>query len=204
MKTLWLSVVGLLGLLALTPVATAADDYSYANPDAVLVRHIDLNLTAEFQLKQLLGTAVLDFERKRSDADSLVLDTRDLLILSVELGADGNWQDASYELGKADPIRGAALTIGLTAEASQVRINYATSPQATGLQWLDGPQTAGGVHPYLYSQAQPIHARTFIPLQDTPAVRVTYRATIFTPPQLRAVMRAGHNPPAPKNGVDPF
>jgi leukotriene-A4 hydrolase len=204
MKTLCLSVLGLLGLLALSPLAIAADDYSYANPDAVLVRHIDLNLTAEFQLKQLLGTAVLDFQRKRSDADSLVLDTRDLLIISVELGTDGSWQDVPFKLGKADPIRGAALTIGLTAQANQVRINYATSPQASGLQWLDGPQTAGGVHPYLYSQAQPIHARTFIPLQDTPAVRVTYRATIFTPPQLRAVMSAGNNPRAPKNGVYQF
>lgn len=36
----------------------------------------------------------------------------------------------------------------------KIQINYETSPDATALQWLTAEQTAGGVHPYLFSQCQ--------------------------------------------------
>src|SRR5262249_40660100 len=57
-------------------------------------------------------------------------------------------------------------------------------------QWLEPEQTAGGKAPFLYSQCQAIHARSVVPLQDTPRLRITYDATFSVPSGLRSLMAA--------------
>ncbi len=100
----------------------------------------------------------------------------------------------THRLDAATPAFGSALHIAMPAGADRVRVTYATSPSARGLQWLAPSQTAGKKQPFLFSQAQAIQARSFIPLQDTPGVRMTYDATIRTPKDLVAVMAAEMEP----------
>ncbi len=167
------------------------DKFTYANYDEVRLTHIDLNLDVNFEAKVLDGIATLDFERVKEDADVLVLDTKDLLIKSVRLFAGGEAEaPTDYVMGEADKMMGEKLTIPLTEKTDQVLISYRTSPKAEGLQWLSPAQTAGKKKPYLFSQAQAINARTIAPLQDTPAVRLTYSATLRVPEGLRPLMSA--------------
>jgi len=177
------------------------DGHSFANPDEVVVRHIDLDWDVRFDRRTLDGSATLHVERVVEGAGALRLDTRELSITAVELSDDGaDWTQTSFTLGDADPILGAPLEVTLSGAATLVRIAYTTSPGASGVQWLEPAQTAGKTHPFMFTQSQAIHARSWIPLQDTPGVRVTYTATVRTPHALRAVMSAAHDTETPLDG----
>lgn len=177
-------------LLMALPAAAVEDVHSFGNPDEVQVTHVALDLDVDFERKVLEGTATLDLKRNKEDADKVVLDSRALEFSKVEVSSSGEWQTAKWHLG--DPVGdlGQPLTVQLPEGADKVRIHYRTSPEASGLQWLTPEQTADKKTPFLFSQAQAIHARSFVPLQDSPAVRVTYEATIRTPKNLLAVMSA--------------
>jgi leukotriene-A4 hydrolase len=177
------------------------DQHSRSNPQQVRVRHLALDLDVDFDRKILQGTAVLDLDRLDPAAAELCLDTRALDIASAESAdGDGSWVSARHALEAPDPILGAGLLITLPPRADRVRVRYATRPEASGLQWLGPLQTAGRRLPFLFSQSQAIHARSWIPIQDTPGVRVTYDATVRTPPELRAVMSAAGNSTGPRGG----
>jgi leukotriene A-4 hydrolase/aminopeptidase len=172
----------------------AHDAHSYSNPEQVRVRHIDLNLDVLFDRKVLKGYTILAIERTQPGADTLKLDTRDLKITNVSASNDGaGFAPVQFTLGDADKILGAPLTVQLPPRATKVSIEYETSPNASGVQWLDPAQTAGKKYPYVFTQSEAIHARSWIPLQDSPGVRATYSATIRTPKELRAVMSAAHS-----------
>jgi aminopeptidase N len=153
---------------------------------------VSLDLSVDFPGKTLRGVAVLRFDPVGAASPTqLVLDTRALEIRSAASSVDGvDFAPAEFELKPADPILGSALAVQLPQGAKCVRIEYETSPGASGLQWLDAAQTAGKQHPFLFTQSQAIHARSWIPLQDSPAVRVTYEAVIRVAEPLRAVMSA--------------
>ena len=181
------------------------DLHSYANSDEIRVTHVELDLDVRFDERRLRGSAMLSFERLQEGADTLVLDTRDLTITAVESWSPtGGFDAATYSLAAADPVLGAPLTIVLPPQATRARVTYETSPGASGLQWLTPEQTAGREHPFMFTQSQAIHARSWIPLQDSPAVRVTYGARIRTPEGLRAVMSAANDPDAPADGDHRF
>lgn len=204
-----LVIFGAFSILACSPtppgavpesVAEAEDLHTFSNPGEVQVRHLSLDLTADFENKQLFGTATLEFSRLRGGRP-MILDTRALRIEKVEVSADGHgFRETEFRLGEEDPILGAPLEIELPLSSGYVRIRYRTTKGATALQWLEPEQTAGKRHPFLYTQSEPIHARSWIPLQDTPAVKFPYAARIRTPKGLRAVMSAGNRPDAPADG----
>src|SRR6266446_5754627 len=166
------------------------DPHSYADTAQPQTRSIDLTRRADFDRRVLEGEIALHF--RAPGCGPLDLDTRELRIDAVTL-VDGT--PLPHELFAPEPILGARLRIDLPPGTAGVRVRYATSPAATALQWLEPSQTMGG-QPFLFSQAQPIHARSLAPLQDTPRIRITVGTARFTVPSpLRALMAAAAKGP---------
>ncbi len=194
MKEACLLLVAFVFGLAVVDARAEPDPHSYAEPDTVAVRALDLELDVDFARQQLSGTAELALDWRDPLAHSLVLDTRDLAIESIQgITADGATVDLAYTLDPRDPIFGSALRIDTKTAVPNVRIRYHTSPQASGLQWMTPAQTASGKQPFMFSQSQAIHARSWVPLQDTPSVRFTYTAHVTAPKALRVVMSADND-----------
>ena len=165
---------------------TVRDPHSFARPDEVAVEHLVLDLAVDFGQRQLTGRASLRLHNK-TGADRVVLDTRDLEIRRVTL--DDGKTEARYKLGDEVKLLGRPLEVEIAPTTRWVNIDYATKPAAAALQWLT-PEQAGSSYPFLYTQSESILARTWVPCQDTPGVRMTYEATIHAPRELMAVMSA--------------
>jgi aminopeptidase N len=147
---------------------------------------VALDLAADFDARRLSGTARLTIVRQ-AGVSHVALDTRDLDILGVSDPAGGA---LAYTLGDPDPILGRALNVQLPVAGGDVIVRYRTDPNAAALQWLSPAQTAGKVHPFLFSQGEAILTRTWIPTQDSPGIRQTYEARVAVPSPLSAVMSA--------------
>ena len=177
-----------------------SDEHSYAQPDKVRIGHLALDLAIDFDKRELAGTATYDLQWQDEAQRDLVLDTRDLTIAKVE-ARNGNrrWREVEHVLAARDERFGSKLTITLPRQFAQVRITYRTSPQASGLQWLAPTMTTSG-KPFMFSQSQAIHARSWVPLQDTPSVRFTYDAHVKAPADTMVLMSADNDPAAPRDG----
>ncbi len=184
----------------------ARDYFTYANTDEFLTQHVSLDLDVDFESRSLRGSVILQMQVKDDSAEVLILDTRDITIKSVTFIDDaGAAKNANYALGEHDDSMGSPLIIMAPDDIERgsevrVRVEYETSPDTSALQWLPAELTAGGKHPMMFSQSQSVHARSWVPLQDTPAVRITYDAVIRTPGELLAVMSANNDPLTPRQG----
>ena len=185
-------------------VMTDRDEHSYAEPDKVVIDDLALDLALDFEAKTLSGTATYALQWKDAGATQLVLDTRDLAIERVDAQVDGAWQPLQFALDPADAVLGSRLAIEAPQQPAKVRVTYRTSPGASGLQWLTPEMTEGGQLPFMFSQSQQIHARSWVPLQDTPQVRYTYSARITTRPDVMVLMSADNDPAAIRDGEYTF
>jgi len=166
------------------------DPSSYSRPDQVKTTHIHLNWDIDFEKKILTGECVLSLEKVDDAATSLLLDCKKLNISSAKLDSTG--EDLTFKID-GDIGYGSRLEVQLPTgcpKSFKVVFQYSTTSECTALEWLTPEQTAGGTHPYVFSQCQAIHCRSMVPCQDTPSVKATYSATVTAPDNITVLMSA--------------
>ncbi len=167
----------------------AEEPHSFAQPNDAVITHLNLDIDVNFDTQVITGTATYDITN--NGAKEIILDAKYLDI--SEATADG--KKTTFILGEMDEQLGQPLTIAITESTKKIAITYKTTDKTEALQWLNAQQTADKKHPFLFTQGQAILTRTWIPIQDSPQIRITYNATVKVPKDLMAVMSA-ENPKA--------
>lgn len=178
----------------------AADPHSFSIPDHARVKHLNWKATVDFDNKVIHATATWEIEHK-SDADLIIFDTKGLDIKKI---SSENGSSLEFRKAESDSLLGEALAVLISRDTKKVIIDYSTTANAEALQWLSPEQTAGKKHPFLFTQSQAILARSWVPCQDSPAVRFTYDAEIHVPAQLIALMSASNPQERNSNGTYKF
>ncbi|EIW81415.1 leukotriene-A4 hydrolase [Coniophora puteana RWD-64-598 SS2] len=173
------------------------DPTTFSNYWQIATEHIDFSWSVDFQKRVITGSAVHKLKVKDDGVKEVIFDVLALDVHSVEVNENPTTEakepclvlssqlDAlslQYEIKHNDKVMGSALHIPLSVPAVgsvvEVKIAYSTTKDCTALQWLEKEQTQGKKFPFLFSQCQPIHARSLAPVQDTPSVKLTYTAEV--------------------------
>ena len=176
------------------------DRHTLSNYKDLPIVNTHLELSVNFQERKLKGSVTHEFEANRKN-NLLKLDTKYLKIDSIQ---DGDGNTLEYSLGEFDELLGSPLSVNLNPKSNSVVIFYKTTKKSEALDWLVPNQTAGKTFPFMYTQGQSIFTRSWIPIQDTPGIRITYSAKIKTPKNMMAVMSAANPQEMDTNNVYSF
>ncbi|MDB4533980.1 M1 family metallopeptidase [Vicingaceae bacterium] len=176
----------------------AEELHSFAQPNNAVITHLDLNIDVNFDTQVISGTATYNIAN--NGASEIILDAKYLDISEVK--ADG--EKTTFTLGKLDEVLGQPLTIAIKENTKKIAITYKTTAKTEALQWLNAQQTADKTNPFLFTQGQAILTRTWIPIQDSPQIRITYNATVKVPSDLMAVMSAENPTKKAADGIYHF
>lgn len=163
---------------------TIQDPTTYADLSQGKIKHIDFFIKADFAEHILDIEATYQLQEPISGTlflDSYKIDLKQALV---------NDRALAWTFDAEDEVVGQRLQLMGFDNDSSFKLIFRTSPEARALQWMSASQTAGGKHPFLYSQCQATHARSIFPCQDAPSVKFTYSAEMEVPSVLRAVMAA--------------
>lgn len=186
-------------VVELTESNKTSDNQTFADINKARIKHLSLDIETDFENQIIKGSAQYTFAN--NNAKEIILDTEKLTIDSVLLA---NGKKTSFHLGQQHEIKGQPLHIKVSPTDTMVKVYYKTSKEANALQWLSPEQTHDKKYPFLLTQGQAILTRSYIPIQDTPSIRITYDAKVKVPTDLMALMSAINPKERTADGVYTF
>ncbi|RPD70849.1 leukotriene A4 hydrolase N-terminal domain-containing protein, partial [Lentinus tigrinus ALCF2SS1-7] len=179
------------------------DPSTQANWQEVASEHVDFDWTTDFTKKTISGSATHLLRLKKDDVKEVIFDTVALDVTKVIVED----RPGNFELGPNHAVMGSPLRILLppsrkVGDQLRVQIFYSTTKDCTAVQWLGKEQTQGKTFPFMFSQCQPIYARSMAPLQDSSSVKITYAAKVASvlPVLLSATVRVSPPSDSPAHG----
>lgn len=168
--------------------STIIDLHTLSNYKRVSTSHLHLDIEVDFSKKTISGSVKHEILNPNNE-DKFILDTKNLSVKHVELD---NGKPANFSFGDYDELLGTPLIVDIDPTVKQVTIHYKTTDRTEALDWLMPAQTDGKQSPFMYTQGQSIFTRSWIPIQDTPGLRITYSANVKVPSGMLAVMSASN------------
>ncbi|KAI0825316.1 peptidase family M1-domain-containing protein [Trametes gibbosa] len=179
-----------------------SDPTTQTNWQDVASEHADFDWSVDFDKQTISGSVTHTLVWKKADVRQAIFDTQHLDVQKVTVED----RPGDFSLGANHEVMGAPLKVVLPSnravgDKTRVQIFYSTSQDCTALQWLDKEQTQGKTFPFMFSQCQPIYARSLAPLQDSPSVKITYTAKVKSVlPALLSAIRV--SPPSARPAHD--
>lgn len=155
---------------------------------------MSFNLSVDMKNKSISGT--VDHQMKSlKQMNRVILDMQGVEIKDVNLVDNGTLTSLSFDKSTPDQDIGSSLEIALpeaydAGKEFTIRVNYTTLKDSKALNWVEANEQNGQDYPLMFTQCQPIDCRSFAPMQDTIAIKITYDATIITPEGMQAKMSA--------------
>ena len=174
------------------------DISSYANFNEILQKEVDLDVSIDFDKKQMIGKMDIKYEILSSEIPKIILDLKGPEIVSIEYIEKDEEEDdllnipLTYEIYRenkyADSL-GTPLIISLEnieknsseqykkiseSKNLTIRIKFITTEKCNGIQFLTKEQTYTKKYPFMFTQCESIQCRSLFPVQDSPSVKSIY------------------------------
>ena len=169
------------------------DVNTYSNFDEVVQRHVDLDVSINFNKQLMYGIVRTKYEILNKSLQQIILDLHGPNISSVNLITEEfdeiPLEYEIYDKNEDKNALGTPVIIYLdplrkdnSAEYEKIfkdkeltiSIVFRTNEKCNGIQYLTKEQTYTKNYPFMFTQCEAILCRTLFPCQDTPSVKATY------------------------------
>jgi len=182
-------MISFLLILLLVYISLSKDTNTFSNYEIIKQTKIEANFDVDFDKKAIHGK-VKSYFTAIKDGEVIVLDSRALKINSIIDSDTG--EELEFIIDKQYDLDANGVPLKIYKEYSKgdnviILINYDTTDEGSAVQFLDKEQTTGKQYPYMFTQCESILCRELLPIQDTPAVKITTSIGITVPKPLFAL-----------------
>ena len=176
-------------ILYLINFSFSKDVNTFSNYDIIQQTRIEANFDIDFDNKVIHGI-VKTYYTALKDGEVIILDTRALSIKSIVDSDTG--EELEYVLDNQYELDANGVPLKIYKEYSKgdnlaIIIYYDTTNGGSAVQFLNKEQTTGKLYPFMFTQCESILTRELLPIQDTPAVKITTSMGLTVPKPLFAL-----------------
>ena len=179
-------------------IGNSLDNSTYANIEQVISTHLSLDFSVDFDKKHFDGYVIHKMKVLQDNVNTIFFDMVGMSInfITIRDSPSGYWYSVdSWNITSPKPAIGSALQVTTmhaynTGDTFELKIFYTTNNKTTAISWMTPEQTACHTMPYLFTQCEDIACRSVAPMQDTPAIKITYDSRVTVKSEFKVKMSA--------------